>query len=97
MSTLLPPSLPFPPMMPSYAPPTPTTSVTRELPKTAATTTVHTPQTTSPLLSAASKSSEPEFTFSSNSSMAPQQMKHKEKYCCKYCGKVCILEYYQRF
>lgn len=51
------------------------------------------PPSASPLLSAASKSSEPQFSFNAAATAAAaQQNKHKEKYACKYCGKVNFLQ-----
>ena len=87
MSSLLPPGLPFHHFLPAFMPPmTPVSTAAPDLQQKLPQTAPPTPTTSSPLMSAGAKP-EPHFNFNS-SSIANQQNKHKEKYACKYCGKV---------
>lgn len=100
MSTLLPAGLPFPQMMPGFGAMPPISSAVTspsgsDMQKMAAAVSAAQQSQSaaaSPLMSAASKTSEPQFTFNNGGPQASShQNKHKEKYACKYCGKVRII------
>lgn len=102
MTSLLPPAaIPFAHVFPSFMPPLPTAPPTlplTDMQQKITPSAPPTPRESPPLLSAASKTSEAHFTFGSNrpSSVSNQQSKQKEKYACKYCGKVGQLLSYER-
>jgi len=80
MSTLLPPGFGFHPFSPFMHPSAMTTSSPNaEHPKSSAVQANRSP------MAAPSKTSQEQFNFSPSS-----QVKHKEKYACKFCGKVSL-------